>query len=60
MESQIIYRSLGGNMFNILENTNTTICVGHYYMQTNANNVNKKTGGKDEPNIVLRGNRNST
>ena len=42
------------------QNTNTTICVGHYYMQANTNNVNKTTGGKDEPNIVLRGNRNST
>jgi hypothetical protein len=35
-----------------------TICVGHYYTQTNRNNVNKTwlflqtTGGKDEPNIV--------
>ena len=40
-----------------------TICVGHHYTQTNTNNVNKTwallqtTGGKDEPNIVLRGNR---
>ena len=36
-----------------------TICVGHHYMQTNTNNVNKTwallqtTGGKDEPNIVF-------
>ena len=41
-----------------------TICVGHHYTQTNTNNVNKTyallqtTGGKDEPNIVLYGNRN--
>ena len=42
------------------QNTNTPICVGHYYMHANTNNVNKTTGGKDEPNIVLRGNRNST
>jgi len=33
-----------------------TICVGHHYVQTNTNNVNKTwtllqtTGGKDEPN----------
>jgi len=30
-----------------------TICVGHHYMQANRNNVNKTTGGKDEPNIVI-------
>ena len=41
-----------------------TICVGHYYAQTNTNNVNKTwalvqtTGGKDKPNIVICGNRN--
>ena len=41
-----------------------TICVGHHYMQTNINNVNKTwtlsqtTGGKDEPNIVFCVNRN--
>ena len=41
-----------------------TICVAHHYSQTNTNNVNKTlallqtTEGKDEPNIVLRGNRN--
>ena len=35
-----------------------TMCVGHYYLQANTNNVNKTwillqtTGGKDEPNIV--------
>ena len=30
-----------------------TICVGHHYEQTNINNVNKTTGGKDEPNSVI-------
>jgi hypothetical protein len=41
-----------------------TICAGHHYRQTNANNVNKTqallqtTRGKDEPNNVLGGNRN--
>ena len=37
-----------------------TICVGHHYMQSNTNNVNKTwsllqttTGGKDELNIVF-------
>jgi len=36
-----------------------TICVGHYYVQTNTNNINmtwaliQTTGGKDEPNIVF-------
>ena len=35
-----------------------TMCVGHYYPQTNTDNVNKTlallqtTGGKDEPIIV--------
>ena len=34
-----------------------TMCVGHYYPQTNTDNVNKtwaflQTGGKDEPTIV--------
>ena len=28
-------------------------CVGHHYAQTNINNVNKTTGGKDEPNSVI-------
>ena len=38
---------------------NNTIYVGHHYMQTNTNNVNKTsaflqtTGGKEEPNIVF-------
>ena len=37
----------------------STICVGHYYMQTNTNNLNKTrtypqtTGSKDELNIVF-------
>ena len=41
-----------------------TIYVGHYYTQTNTNNVNEAwailqtTGGKDETKIVLCGNRN--
>ena len=41
-----------------------TICVGHHYAQTNTNKVNKTwallqtTGGKEEPNIILCGNRN--
>ena len=41
------------------QNKNNTICVGHHYVRTNTNNVNKtgallKTiGGKDEPNIVF-------
>ena len=37
-----------------------TICVGHHYMQTNTNKVNKIwallqtiRAGKDEPNIVI-------
>ena len=36
-----------------------TICVGHHYVQTNTNSINKTcailqtTGGKDEPNIVF-------
>jgi hypothetical protein len=41
-----------------------TQCVGHHYTQTNTNNVNlmtcsllQTTGGNDEPNIVLCGNR---
>ena len=29
-----------------------TICVGHYYTQTKRHNVNKTTGGKDEPSIA--------
>ena len=35
------------------------ICVGHHYMQTNTNNVNKTcallqtTGRKDEPNVFM-------
>jgi len=39
---------------------NIIICVGHHYAQTNTNNANKTfallqtTGGKDEPNIVLK------
>ena len=39
--------------------TQHNICVGHHYTQTNTNNVNKtcvllqRTGGKDEPNIVI-------
>jgi hypothetical protein len=31
----------------------STICVGHHYAQTNINNVNKTTDGKDEPNSVI-------
>ena len=30
------------------------ICVGHYFKQTNTNNLNKTTGGKNEPNIVFK------
>jgi len=30
-----------------------TICVGHHYMQSNTNNINKTTGGKAEPNIII-------
>ena len=36
-----------------------TICVGHHYVQTNTNNVNKTralvqtTEGTEEPNIAL-------
>ena len=39
--------------------THNTICVGHHYVQTYTNNVNKTwaliqtTGGTDEPNIVF-------
>jgi hypothetical protein len=29
------------------------ICVGHNYAQTNTNNVNKTTGGKDDLNIAF-------
>ena len=25
------------------------MCVGHHYTQTNTNNVNKTTGGRDKP-----------
>ena len=40
-----------------------TMRVEHHYAQTNTNNVNTiwallQTGGKDEPKIVLYGNRN--
>ena len=44
----------------------STICVEHHYAQTKTNNVNnicaflQKTGGKDEPNIVLYENRSGT
>ena len=39
------------------------LCVGHHYLQASTNNINKTrvlqtTGGKDEPRIVLCGNRN--
>ena len=43
---------------------NFKFVTGHNYAQTNTNNVNttcallQTTGGKDEPNIVLCGNRN--
>ena len=33
-----------------------TICVGHYFAQTNTTDANallQTTGGKDEPNIVF-------
>ena len=30
------------------------ICVGHYFKQTNTNNLNKTTRGKNEPNIVFK------
>jgi len=42
----------------------STICVGHHPSQTNTTNINKTrallqtTGGKDDPNIILCGNRN--
>ena len=45
------------------KNTNT-ICVGHRHKQTNTNYASKTcarlktTGSKDEPNIILGGNRN--
>ena len=41
------------------QNKNNTICVGHRYVLTNTNNVNKTrallqtTRGKNEPNIVF-------
>jgi hypothetical protein len=35
-----------------------TICIGHRYAQTNTNNVNRTTGGKDELTSFLCGNRN--
>ena len=54
-----------GNMYGTQdEEKHNTICVGHHYIQTNTNTVNKTwalpqtTGGKDEPNIVLCGNGN--
>jgi hypothetical protein len=31
-----------------------SICVGHYVKQTNTNNLNKTTGGKNQPNIVFK------
>ena len=34
------------------KHNHNTICVGHHYMQTSTNNVNK-TGGKNDPNIVF-------
>ena len=47
-----------------IKQKHNTICARHNYAQTNTNNVNttcallQTTGGKDEPNIVLCGNRN--
>ena len=41
------------------EEKHNTICVGHHYIQTNTNNINKTwapiqtTGGKDEPNNLF-------
>ena len=40
-----------------------TICVRHHYTQANINKtwaLLQTTGGKDEPNIVLCGNRNGS
>jgi len=43
----------------ITKQTNSTLCVGQHYVQTNSKNVNKTrtqlqtTGNKDKPNIVL-------
>jgi len=31
-----------------------TICVGHHYTQIHTNDVNKTTGGKDEPKKGLK------
>jgi len=47
------------------EEKHNTLCVGHHNAQKNTNNVNKtwallqRTWGKDEPNIILCGNRGS-
>ena len=46
-----------GTQYEEKQNKNTTPCVGHHYMQTNTNNVNKTctllqtTGGKDKQNM---------
>ena len=48
----------------ISKQKHNTICLGQHYAQTNTNNgyktcsVLQTTGGTDEPNIVLFGNRN--
>ena len=46
------------------EDKHNTVCIGHHYIRTNTNNINKTrvllqtTGGKEEQNIILCGNRN--
>ena len=57
------YRETGNIIYTRRRKTSqkhNTICVGHHYTQTNTNKLNKTrfllqtTGGKDEPNIVLK------
>ena len=51
--------NLGYTRWRKTKQKHSTIGVGHHYMQTNTNNVNKTsallqtTGGKDEPNIIF-------
>jgi len=56
----------GTQIRRISKQKHNTTCVRYHYTQTNTNNENKTwallqtTGGKDEPNIVLCGNRNGS
>ena len=57
-------RNIGYTRRGKTKQKHNTICVGYHYTQTNKDKVNKTwaflqtTGGKDEPNIALCGNRN--